>query len=50
MGPPVPDERVYTIVEAIDAIAAENGKSVPQIALNWLLHRPTVSSVIVGGT
>jgi aryl-alcohol dehydrogenase-like predicted oxidoreductase len=48
IGPPVPDERVYTIVEAIDAIAAENGKTVPQIALNWLLHRPTVSSVIVG--
>jgi aryl-alcohol dehydrogenase-like predicted oxidoreductase len=48
IGPPVPDERVYSIVEAIDAIAAENGKKVPQIALNWLLHRPTVSSIIVG--
>lgn len=48
MGPPVPEERVYAIVEAIDAISAQTGKSVPQIALNWLLQRPTVASIIVG--
>jgi aryl-alcohol dehydrogenase-like predicted oxidoreductase len=48
MGPPIPDERVYDIVEAIDEIANETGKTVPQIALNWLLQRPTVASVIVG--
>ena len=48
MGPPIPDERVYAIIEAIDEVAAETGKTVPQIALNWLLHRPTVASVIVG--
>lgn len=47
-GPPVADEFVYKVVDAIDAIAKETGKSVPQIALNWLLQRPTVSSVIVG--
>lgn len=47
-GPPTPDERVYTVVEAIDGIAKETGKSVVQIALNWLLQRPTVSSVILG--
>src|ERR1700675_2242859 len=47
-GPPVPDEYVYKVVDAIDAIAKETGKSVPQIALNWLLRRPTVSSVILG--
>jgi aryl-alcohol dehydrogenase-like predicted oxidoreductase len=35
-------------VEAIEAISAQTGKSVPQIALNWLLQRPTVSSVILG--
>ena len=29
-------------------IAKETGKSVTQIALNWLLQRPTVSSVIIG--
>jgi aryl-alcohol dehydrogenase-like predicted oxidoreductase len=47
-GPPVTIEHVYKIVDAIDAIAAQTGKTVPQIALNWLLQRPTVSSVIVG--
>jgi aryl-alcohol dehydrogenase-like predicted oxidoreductase len=47
-GPPVPNEYVYKVVEAIDAVARQNGKSVPQIALNWLLQRPTVSSVIIG--
>jgi aryl-alcohol dehydrogenase-like predicted oxidoreductase len=47
-GPPVADEHVYRVVDAIDAIAKETGKSVPQIALNWLLQRPTVSSVILG--
>jgi aryl-alcohol dehydrogenase-like predicted oxidoreductase len=47
-GPQVPDERLYAVVDALDAIAAETGKTVPQVALNWLLQRPTVSSVIVG--
>ncbi len=48
IGPPVSPEHVYKIVDAIDAIAKETGKSVAQIALNWLLRRPTVSSVILG--
>jgi len=48
MGPPVADEYVYGIVDALDAVAKETGKSVPQIALNWLLQRPTVANVIVG--
>jgi aryl-alcohol dehydrogenase-like predicted oxidoreductase len=47
-GPPLDDEYVYTVVDALDAVAAETGKSVPQVALNWLLQRPTVSTVIVG--
>lgn len=47
-GPPVDDEYLYRVVDAIDAVAKETGKSVPQIALNWLLQRPTVASVIVG--
>jgi aryl-alcohol dehydrogenase-like predicted oxidoreductase len=47
-GPPVEDEYVYRVVDALDEIAQETGKSVPQIALNWLLQRPTVSSVIIG--
>ncbi|RKP55852.1 aldo/keto reductase [Pararobbsia silviterrae] len=48
MGPPVPDELLYRVVDALDEIAAETGKTIPQIALNWLLQRPTVSSVIIG--
>ncbi|HEV2279267.1 MAG TPA: aldo/keto reductase [Acidobacteriaceae bacterium] len=47
-GPPVDDEYLYRVVDAIDAIAKETGKSVPQIAINWLLQRPTVSSIILG--
>jgi aryl-alcohol dehydrogenase-like predicted oxidoreductase len=47
-GPPVADEYVHTIVEAIDGVAKESGKTVPQIAINWLLQRPTVSTVIIG--
>jgi aryl-alcohol dehydrogenase-like predicted oxidoreductase len=47
-GPPVSDEYLYGVVDALDAVAAETGKSVPQIALNWLAQRPTVASIIVG--
>jgi aryl-alcohol dehydrogenase-like predicted oxidoreductase len=47
-GPQVADEFVYKVVDAIDEIAAETGKTVPQIALNWLLQRPTISTLIVG--
>jgi len=47
-GPPVDDEYLYKVVDALDEVAAETGKTVPQIALNWLLQRPTVSTIIVG--
>ena len=47
-GPPVADEYLYTVVEVLDAMAKDTGKSIPQVALNWLLQRPTVSSVILG--
>jgi aryl-alcohol dehydrogenase-like predicted oxidoreductase len=47
-GPQVPEEYLYRVVDALDAVASETGKSVPQVALNWLLRRPTVASVIVG--
>ncbi|WP_454718211.1 aldo/keto reductase [Caulobacter segnis] len=47
-GPPVDDERLYRVVDALDAIAAETEKTIPQVAINWLLQRPTVSSVIIG--
>jgi len=48
IGPPVAVEHVYKVVDAIDAIAKQNGKTVSQIALNWLLQRPTVASLIFG--
>lgn len=48
LGPPVSDDYVYQVVDAIDEVAKETGKSVPQIALNWLLQRPSVSTVIIG--
>ena len=47
-GPQVPEEYLYKVVEAIEEIAEEIGKTVPQIALNWLLQRPTVSTLIIG--
>jgi aryl-alcohol dehydrogenase-like predicted oxidoreductase len=47
-GPQVPEEHLYKVVDALDEVAKETGKSIPQIALNWLLRRPTVSTVIIG--
>lgn len=47
-GPQVEDEYVFGVVDALDEIARETGRTVPQIALNWLLQRPTVATVIVG--
>jgi len=47
-GPQVPEETLYRIVDVLDEIAAETGKLVPQIALNWVLQRPTISTVIIG--
>ena len=47
-GPPLDDDYVYKVVDALDAVAEETGRTVPQIALNWVLGRPSVSSVIVG--
>jgi aryl-alcohol dehydrogenase-like predicted oxidoreductase len=47
-GPPVDDNYLYDVVDALDAVAAEIGKTVPQIALNWLLQRPSVSTIIIG--
>jgi aryl-alcohol dehydrogenase-like predicted oxidoreductase len=48
VGPQIADDYLYTVVDAIDEIAKETGKTVPQIALNWLLQRPTVSTLIIG--
>jgi len=47
-GPDVDDEYLYTVVDALDAVAADTGKTVAQVALNWLLSRPTVANIVVG--
>ncbi|KIN16116.1 aldo/keto reductase [Vreelandella titanicae] len=47
-APPVPNERLYRVLDVLFEIADEVGKSVPQVAINWLLRRPTVSSVLIG--
>jgi aryl-alcohol dehydrogenase-like predicted oxidoreductase len=47
-GPPVSDEYLYKVVDSLEQVAKEVNKTVPQVALNWLLQRPTISSVIIG--
>jgi len=47
-GPPVQNEYLYKVVDALDEVARETGKTIPQIALNWLLQRPTIANVIMG--
>ncbi|WP_139556092.1 aldo/keto reductase [Methylotetracoccus oryzae] len=47
-GPPIADDHLFKVVDALDEVAAETGKTLPQIAINWLLQRPTVSTVIIG--
>jgi aryl-alcohol dehydrogenase-like predicted oxidoreductase len=47
-GPKPDDEYLYKVVDALDEVAKETGKTIPQIALNWLLGRPTVSTLIIG--
>ena len=47
-APPVDDDRVYRVVDALDQVSKETGRTIPQIAINWLLQRPTVSTVLIG--
>lgn len=47
-GPPVDEDLLFRVVDALEEIAREAGKSVPQVALNWLTTRPTVSTVVIG--
>jgi aryl-alcohol dehydrogenase-like predicted oxidoreductase len=47
-GPQVDDEYLFKVVDALELVAKEVGKTVPQVALNWLLRRPSVSTVIIG--
>jgi aryl-alcohol dehydrogenase-like predicted oxidoreductase len=47
-GPQIPEEQLFRVVDALDQVARETGKTVPQIALNWVLTRPSVANVIIG--
>lgn len=47
-GPRIPDAYLYQVVDALDTVARQTGKTIPQIALNWLLQRPTVSNLVIG--
>jgi aryl-alcohol dehydrogenase-like predicted oxidoreductase len=47
-GPEVDDEYLFRVVDALDEVAAETGKSVAQVALNWVLQRPSVCNVVIG--
>jgi len=47
-GPQVPQDYLYKVVDALDAVAKQTGKSIAQIALNWLLQRPSVATLIIG--
>lgn len=47
-GPPVADEDLYRVVDVLDELAAETGKTVAQVALNWLLQRPSVANLVIG--
>ncbi len=47
-GPPVADQYLYKVVDALDEVAKGTGKSIPQIALNWLLQRPSVVNIVIG--
>ncbi|PTQ13178.1 aldo/keto reductase [Sphingomonas oleivorans] len=47
-GPIVDDEHLFAVVDALEIVAQETGKTVPQVALNWLLSRPTVTNIVIG--
>jgi aryl-alcohol dehydrogenase-like predicted oxidoreductase len=47
-GPPVEDEYLFDVVDVLKEVANQTGKTVPQVAINWLLQRPTVASIILG--
>ncbi|HWA09074.1 MAG TPA: aldo/keto reductase [Opitutaceae bacterium] len=48
IAPPAEDEYVFRVVDALDAVAQETGRSVAQVAINWVLQRPSVATVIIG--
>src|SRR5690606_17787453 len=47
-SPPVDDEFLYTVVDALERIANETGKTISQLAINWLARQDTVSNIVIG--
>ncbi|NPU94437.1 MAG: aldo/keto reductase [Gammaproteobacteria bacterium] len=47
-GPPVQDELLFNVIDVLDEIAQQRGKSIAQVALNWVLGRPSVANVVIG--
>ncbi|MEO8935495.1 MAG: aldo/keto reductase [Burkholderiaceae bacterium] len=47
-GPPVDDEQLYRVVDVLDEIAQARDKTIAQVALNWVLGRPSVVNVVIG--
>jgi aryl-alcohol dehydrogenase-like predicted oxidoreductase len=47
-GPPVVDEYLYRVTDVLEEISGETGRTIAQVAINWLLDKPTVSNVVIG--
>jgi len=47
-APPVDDEYLYRVTDVLEEISIETGRTVTQVAINWLLRNPTVSNVVIG--
>ena len=47
-GPQVGADHLFKVLDALEEMARETGKTIPQVAINWLLQRPTVANVIIG--
>ncbi len=47
-GPTIPDDYLYNVIDCLEEIAGETRKTVPQLAINWLLHNKTVSNIVIG--
>lgn len=48
LAPPVDDDHLYNVVDVLQEIAEETGKSIPQVAINWLLQKDTVANIVIG--
>jgi aryl-alcohol dehydrogenase-like predicted oxidoreductase len=47
-APPVSDDQLYNVIDVLEQIADETGKTISQVAINWLLYNATVSNIIIG--